>query len=257
MTQLYQHDVIGRVFLKRRINARKITVTLIPEGVNVTFPFLCPLYVVKRFLDENAQQIWDAYVKFAWKYKLNQDRKERKRLERQKSLEETSGLETYGGMSVAETDGGNSSSRNIFSYAVPYSELTQEDLKIIRKTARKILKERLDWHVERMNRTIVVEKRGEVVKNPFSYNGLAIKDNSSNLGSCSHLRNINLNMHLIRLPKYLCDYVIVHELCHLVHMDHSREFYDLLSKALGTDAYKCRRDLHKLEHNFSFLKIRQ
>lgn len=256
MTQLYQHEVIGRVFLKRRINARKITVTLIPEGVNVTFPFLCPLYVVKRFLDENAQRIWDAYVKYAWKYKLDQDRKERRRLERERTLEASSEMETYGGVSIAET-GGFSSSRNIFSYAVPYSELTQEDLKIIRKTARKILKERLDWHVERMNRTIVVEKRGEVVKNPFSYNGLAIKDNSSNLGSCSYMRNINLNMHLIRLPKYLCDYVIVHELCHLVHMDHSRDFYDLLTKALGMDAYKCRRDLHKLEHNFSFLKIRQ
>ncbi|MBQ0054493.1 MAG: M48 family metallopeptidase [Bacteroidales bacterium] len=256
MTQLYQHEVIGRVFLKRRINARKITVTLIPEGVNVTFPFLCPLYVVKRFLDENAQRIWDAYVKYAWKYKLDQDRKERRRLEREKTLKATAEMETYGGVSIAET-GEFSSSRNIFSYAVPYSELTQEDLKIIRKTARKILKERLDWHVERMNRTIVVEKKGEVVKNPFSYNGLAIKDNSSNLGSCSYMRNINLNMHLVRLPKYLCDYVIVHELCHLVHMDHSRDFYDLLTKALGMDAYKCRRDLHKLEHNFSFLKIRQ
>lgn len=256
MTQLYQHNVIGRVFLKRRINARRITVTLIPEGVNVTFPFLCPLYVVKRFLDENAQQIWNAYVKFAWKHKLEQDRKERKRLERERALEEISGLETYGGMSMAESSDGVSS-RDIFSYAVPYSSLTQVELKIIRETAKKILKERLDWHVERMNRTIVVERKGEVVKNPFSYNGFAIKDNSSNLGSCSYRRNINLNMHLVRLPKYLCDYVIVHELCHLVHMDHSKEFYDLLSKALGKDAYKCRRDLHKLEHNFSFLKVRQ
>ncbi len=253
MAQLYQHKVIGRVFLKRRINARKITVTLIPEGVSVTIPFLCPMYVVKRFLDENAKQIWDAYVKFAWNHKLEQERKERKRLAKEKALEETAGLETYGGASLGETEG-NGSSRKIFSYVTPYSELTAEDLRLIRNTARKLLKERIDWHVERMNRTIVVEKNGEVVKNAFSYNGFAIKDNSSNLGSCSYMRNVNLNMHLIRLPKYLCDYVIVHELCHLVYMNHSKEFYDLLSKSLGMDAYKCRKELHKLESRFHFLK---
>lgn len=54
----------------------------------------------------------------------------------------------------------------------------------------------------------------------FSYNRVAIKHNSSNWGSCSARNNINLNLNIVRLPKVLQDYVLLHELCHLRHHDH-------------------------------------
>ena len=63
----------------------------------------------------------------------------------------------------------------------------------------------------------------------FQYNTLRIKHNSSNWGSCSTKRNINLNMNLVRLPEELMDYVIAHELCHLVYPNHSDRFHTLLN----------------------------
>lgn len=51
----------------------------------------------------------------------------------------------------------------------------------------------------------------------------------SQWGSCSHDGTIALNTHLIKTPEHVIDYVIVHELCHLVHHDHSRRFYALMS----------------------------
>ena len=73
------------------------------------------------------------------------------------------------------------------------------------------------------------DSRGNIVEDPFRYNRVAIKNNSSNWGSCSTLRNINLNMNLVRLPQELMDYVIAHELCHLVYPNHSDRFHKLLN----------------------------
>ena len=66
----------------------------------------------------------------------------------------------------------------------------------------------------------------------FLYNRVSIKHNASNWGSCSAKGNINLNLNLVRLPKVLQDYVLLHELCHLRHHDHSHAFHLLLEHVL-------------------------
>lgn len=62
----------------------------------------------------------------------------------------------------------------------------------------------------------------------FRFNNITIKHNSTNWGSCSRMGNINLNLNLIRLPEPLCDYVILHELCHLKEPNHGPRFHALL-----------------------------
>lgn len=58
----------------------------------------------------------------------------------------------------------------------------------------------------------------------YSYKALTIKNNKTNWGSCSSLKNINLNLHLMRLPDRLIDYIIVHELVHTKIPNHGPEF---------------------------------
>lgn len=62
----------------------------------------------------------------------------------------------------------------------------------------------------------------------FTYNKVFIKNNVSNWGSCSSLKNINLNLRLVTLPAELQDYVMLHELCHLKYLNHGPEFHALL-----------------------------
>lgn len=59
---------------------------------------------------------------------------------------------------------------------------------------------------------------------------ISIKDMTRNWGSCSELGNLNFNWKLVLLPQHLAAYVVVHELCHLVHFDHSPAFWSLVAK---------------------------
>lgn len=66
----------------------------------------------------------------------------------------------------------------------------------------------------------------------FVFNKVTIKHNATNWGSCSSKGNINLNLNIVRLPRVLQDYVLLHELCHLRHQDHGHAFHLLLEHVL-------------------------
>ncbi len=62
--------------------------------------------------------------------------------------------------------------------------------------------------------------------------GIVLKYNTSNWGSCSSKGNINLSTCLLFAPDDVVDYVIIHELAHLVEMNHSARFWKLVEDAM-------------------------
>ncbi len=62
----------------------------------------------------------------------------------------------------------------------------------------------------------------------YSFKALTIKNNKTNWGSCSGLKNINLNLHLMRLPDRMIDYILVHELVHTKIPNHGPLFKERL-----------------------------
>ena len=62
----------------------------------------------------------------------------------------------------------------------------------------------------------------------FKYEIVTIKNASTRWGSCSSANNINLNLHLMRVPEHLIDYVLLHELVHTVVKNHGEKFWLLL-----------------------------
>ncbi len=67
----------------------------------------------------------------------------------------------------------------------------------------------------------------------LTYENVSVKNVKSRWGSCSRRKNINLNIHLMRLPDHLIDYVILHELAHTVELNHSKRFWNLLDSLTG------------------------
>lgn len=81
---------------------------------------------------------------------------------------------------------------------------------------------------------------------------IAVKDQKTRWGSCSSKGNINFNYRIIMAPLYIVDYLVVHELCHLIELNHSKAFWDLVEGILPN----YRQCMDWLKENGSSLKLK-
>lgn len=87
------------------------------------------------------------------------------------------------------------------------------------------------WYRERAGEQFMqaIEKFTLIVQKKV--NRVTIKSMKTRWGSCNHTKGyINLNLELIKKPYEAIEYVVWHELAHLIHPNHSREFYNYLSR---------------------------
>lgn len=98
-----------------------------------------------------------------------------------------------------------------------------------REKARALVRERLEYFNQSYG---------------FKWNRIAIRNQKSRWGSCSRKGNLNFNYRIMFLPSHLADYIIVHELCHLEALNHSKKFWALVSKAIP-DHHQFRKELRK------------
>ncbi len=110
------------------------------------------------------------------------------------------------------------------------NKLTNDELKILSKEAKKYLPKRAEIFADKMG---------------VKYNRIAIRSQRTLWGSCSNKNNLNFNCLLMLCPEEVRDYVVVHELCHLKEMNHSKNFWTLVEKYCPD--YKTHRQWLKTE----------
>lgn len=85
------------------------------------------------------------------------------------------------------------------------------------------------WLKAEARRYFLLEVESARVAYGFKYKDLSVKDTVSRWGSCSAQKNLNFNWRLVMAPPEILKYVVMHELAHLEHLNHSTEFWNLVA----------------------------
>jgi len=225
---IIQDKEFGKITIRRSAKASQIRIKLAPDGtLRASMPLYAPVFLVKRMLKASRDEIRQLITK-------------------------TTPVANYeDGMRIGKshtiittpTENESSVTRNgqhIYVKLAYGSTLDDNDIK---SQIKKVVIEAL-----RVEAKSYLPRRLQFIASKYGYNYQKIRFShaSGRWGSCSSNGTISLNIALMKLPFELIDYVLIHELSHTVHMDHSQLFWNEVSKA--DPLYINHRSLLKLEN---------
>ena len=98
-----------------------------------------------------------------------------------------------------------------------HPEPTEEERKQYIQRARKEIPQKVDYYSSRLN---------------VHPTGISITSARTRFGSCSSKNRLSFSWRLMAYPEEAIDYVVVHELAHILHHDHSRAFYAVIESVM-------------------------
>lgn len=214
----WQLDEIGEISLNRSRRSRRISIAVKPSNqVVVTFPVAVPISKVKLFVKSKAHWIKESLEK------------NNQRLGFQPIA---SGYKTrYHQITTMPTDTDNITVKiEGTNVVLNHPQELNTDTDGFKETLLLVIAE-----IYRIEAKEILPHRLAVLSQQHNlpYNSYRIKNITSRWGSCSAKGNINLSIYLMKLPDYLIDYVLLHELAHTVHMNHGAEFWRFLDGLTG------------------------
>lgn len=223
-----QDDEFGKITIRRSARATQVRVRVGPDGtLRASLPLYAPLFLVKRLLKSSRAEL---RLMFA-QAQPDESYTDGMRIGKSHSLTVRP--------SSASTIKVSRHSQQIIAQLPDDQTLDDPDvirairdavINALRLEAKSYLPKRLAF---------LSEKYG------FRYDNVRFSHASGRWGSCSSNGTISLNIALMKLPFELIDYVIIHELSHTRHMNHSQDFWALVGSI--DPSYRAHRGALKSE----------
>ena len=231
--------VMGYEF--KRGKRRTIGLSVGPEGLSVSAPRWTPLAEVEALLHNKAAWVWD---------KLKQSRERASELAQARTvwadgaeldflgqrvrllLDPTHGFTQVGAVlepAPGDVPDGPATLRLGLAHNAVEAQIRDAAQAWLMRQAKRVFADRLDHFAPQLG---------------VRYQKLRLSSASTRWGSASADGTIRLNWRLIHLKLAMVDYVVVHELSHLRHMDHSPQFWDVVASVLP-DHRERRRELKR------------
>lgn len=219
--KVFDIENIGSVIIYKKRSSKRINLRIVENKIKVSMPIWLPYAVSVKFVKENKNWI-------------------NERVNRTKPfLNENNSIGKYHSINYLSGKSLRSKTSNgkINIYIPPH--LHQEHPKVQKiaiNAAKRALKKEADDHLPYMVSCIAKK---------FDYSYLLVKTKcmKSRWGSCTNQKIITLNIYLMMLPQNLIDYVILHELSHTKHLNHSKQFWSEVEKFMPN--YKVRKQMLK------------
>ncbi len=210
---------IGEISITQKVNAKKMILKVDPEkGILLTLPYGVTKKVALNFVCKNKDWVIANLEKQTnLKYIFDKDSEF---ITRKSSVSFIADTDSF---LSAKIKSGNL----IFKYNPITLDFTQDSVQnFIRENILQLLKS------EAQN--ILIPRAVHLSKAlDLKYSNIKIGRAKTKWGTGSSRDEIVLSCRLLLLPIHLIDFIIIHELCHVVHKNHSKVFYELLDKSVG------------------------
>jgi predicted metal-dependent hydrolase len=230
MKKIIVHPILGEVTISQTNRATRLSLSVRPDGeVRLSYPVGFSHKRAMKFLDERIDWVTAHRQTMAEKHPViapipitdYQTRHHTLRLAPVDTIKIT--IEIWRGEIVVRYPSWLSSDSEDVQGAIEFG---------IVEALRREAKEILPPMVERL-----------AAKHGFRYGAVRIKAVKSKWGSCTARGDINLSLFLMLLPDYLVEYIVLHELCHTIHLNHSPKFHALLESTVDGQSKALNREL--------------
>lgn len=233
MSKTKHIEGIGEVLFVKSKRAKNLRISIKPfEGVKVTMPYYMTYKSSTKFLKLKKEWV-------VRNLKEIQTKEVTRTVFDEKSVFKTN-LHT---LHISRVEGEKMKSTIKSGFIIIYipNEVEINDAEI-QKFIRKSIEE--SWRIEA--KQYLLKRTNELAtKHGFKYNKISIRNTVSRWGSCSFKNNISYSLHLMRLPKQLQDYVILHELTHTIEKNHQPPFWNLLNRVTNGEAKLLDKEVKK------------
>ena len=216
MQKTITYSPVGEVTLSKTRRSTRIVLSVRPNGsVRLSFPIWVTQRRALKFLEEKTEWIAAARRKMAEKYPdLAREREQAP----PKAPDQTPWQ--------AGQAPGQASRQTPDSQPGATETAAAKADRLARKCAIEALRTEAKAKLPAMTVCLAAE-------HGFRHGAVRIKHTKSRWGSCTARNDINLSLSLVALPEHLAEYIVLHELCHTVHKNHSARFHALLDRVTG------------------------